>query len=357
VATLQSLSSRLRAEIGDTGRTFIDTFTGDGITTRFKLTQAPIQGDTIVVKVDTEDVSYTTTIEEGPGVLTLLDAPESDAVITVAGVAFRYFTDSDIQYYVNSAYAQHSLHSTDSNSSQYTLSRLPVIDEYPIIILASSLALYTLATDAAFDINIFSPDGVTIPRSERYHQLMEIVEARRTQYKELCSMLNLGIYRMEVLTLRRISRLTNRYIPIYRPQELDDWSLPQRVALPMPSYRDETPVGAVTSRDLHTYSGDDFRIQIKFSLNLATYSPKAEIRIFQNSRFSQVGPVIVGTFLITKIQSEGQEIYDTLQLTLTGIETAALPRTAYYDLQLTDADGKVKTYIQGKVYTQPQVTL
>lgn len=356
VATLQNLSARLRAEIGDTGRTFIDTFTGDGVTTRFQLTQAPVQGDTLVVKVGNTDVSSTSTIEEGPSVLTLAVAPTTDAVITVTGIAFRYFTDSEILYYINSAFTQHSSHNTDNHGSQYQLYNLPSIDEYPIIILASSLSLYTLATDAAFDINIFTPDGVTIPRSERYHQLMEIVEARRAQYKELCSMLNLGVYRMEVQTLRRISRLTNRYIPVYRPQEIDDGSLAQRISLPMPSYGDNTP-DSVSTYDLKMYAGDTFTQAIKFSFNLGSFTPLAQIRLYPQISGNQVGPILISTFTATKSASVTNGVLDTVTLTLASSVTANLPKVCYWDLQLTNnGNSTVKTYLSGKIFTEAQVS-
>jgi hypothetical protein len=356
VATLQNLSSRLRAEIGDTGRTFIDTFTGDGITTRYQLTQSPVQGDTLVVKVGSTDVSFTSTIEEGPGVLTLVTPPASGAVITVTGIAFRYFTDSEILYYINSAFAQHAKHNTNSDGSQYQLYNIPIVDEYPIIILASSLSLYTLATDAAFDINIFTPDGVTIPRSERYHQLMEIVEARRTQYKELCSMLNLGIYRMEVQTLRRISRLTNRYIPVYKPQEIDDGSIPQRVTLPLPSYGDTTP-DSVPNYDLTMYAGDTFTKSIKFAFSILNFTPLAQIRLYPQVRGNRIGPILISTFTTVKSASTLGGVIDTITISLAAEATAALPRTSYWDLQLTDdGNSTVKTFLSGKIFTEAQVS-
>jgi len=357
VATLANLSDRLRAEIGDYVRSLVETFTGDGSTKRYQLITAPVLGSSLVIKVAGVDVSSTTQVEEQSGMLILATAPAAGASISIAGTAFKYFTKAEIELYVHTAFMEHARTTTDSNGSKATISTLPAIDEYPLILLASTMALFTLATDAAFDIDIISPDGVSIPRSERFRQLNEIIQSRKEQYRELCNLLDVGMHRIEVSVLRRISRLTNRYIPIYRPQEMDDWSLPQRVRLPIPTYGDITPASAVASRDLSAYSGDDFSISIKFSLDLAPYTPKAELRLFQNSRFAQVGPVIVGTFLITKTQSAGQFTYDTLMLSLTGAETAALPRTAYYDIQLTAADGTVKTYLQGKVYTQPQVTL
>ena len=358
MATLATLSERLRYELGDIPRSFVETFEGDGSTTRYQLSIAPIEGSSLIVKVNGVNVSNSTSVEEQSGMVVLAVAPIPGYNVVISGTAFKYFTTSEISQYINTAFIQHAGSTTDSNGSRATLLSLAGIEEYPLILLASTMALYTLATDAAFDIDIISPDGVSIPRSERFRQLSEMINSRKEQYRELCNLLNIGLHRIEVFNLRRISRLTNKLVPIYRPQEIDDASLPQRVRLSIPNYGDITPEGDVLNRDLSMYSGDDFEISLKFSMNLTGYTPKSEIRLFNTGGRAQVGPVILGTFTITKLQSVSGGIYDLLKLTLSKTITADLPRTAYYDIQLTDnATGKVRTYLTGKVFTEKQVTL
>jgi len=361
VATASQLCDRLRAEIGDIARSFVDTFTGDGVTNRFQLSQAPIQGYTLVVKVNGLDVSANVIVEEGVGVITFAPSvlPPNNAVITVTGQAYRYFTDTEISYYINTAFIEHAAHSTDLAGSRITqIGLLPPIEEYPVVLLASTMALYTLANDASFDIDISSPDGVNIPRSERFRQVNEMVQVRKEQYKELCAMLNIGMYRIEVQTLRRISRLTNRYVPVYRPQEIDDGSIAQRVYLPMPDYGDNTPPTTALVRDISMYSGDDFLLDFQFSFDLTNFTPKGQVRIFTSGDYAQVGPLILGEFTITKVHSSVTSLLDTLQVTLPASVTTNLPRTAYYDIQMTNnTDGKIRTYVTGKVFTRNQVTV
>ena len=357
MATLAALSERLRYEIGDISRSFVESFQGDGITKRYQLSVAPVQGSSLVIKVDSVDVSNYASVEEQSGMVVLAVAPTAGASISISGTAFKYFTVAEIEQYINTAFVQHAHSTTDSNGSRATMLSLAGIEEYPLVLLASTMALYTLATDAAFDIDIISPDGVSIPRSERFRQLSEMINSRKEQYRELCNLLNIGLHRIEVFNLRRISRLTNKLVPIYRPQEIDDASLPQRVRLSIPAYGDITPESTAIVKDLSMYAGDDFSIKLKFSMDLANYTPKAEIRLFHTGGRAQVGPVIVGTFTATKIQSTGSGIYDTVQLSLPGSVTKELPHTAYYDVQLSDLDGKVRTYISGKVFTEEQVTL
>jgi hypothetical protein len=339
----------------------VDTLTGDGSTSRYQLNQAPVQGYTLVVSVRTgstiTDVSDSVTIEEGVGVLAFQQAPANGSIITVAGQAYRYFTDSEISYYINNAFLEHTRNATDANGSTISqIGLLPPIDEYPVVLLAATMALYTLANDASFDINIMSPDGVSIPRAQRYAQLMGMVQARQAQYRELCAMLGIGLYRIEVATLRRISKLTNHYVPIYRPQEIDDGSLPQRVVLPIPNYGDTTPPSPAMVRDLSMYSGDDFTREFQFGFDISGYTPKGQIRIFTTQQFAQVGPLVLGEFTFTKSSYSNNSVVDTLTIALAGSVTADLPKTSYYDIQMTAPDGTVKTYLTGKVFTSPQVT-
>ena len=356
MATLSALSDRLRAEIGDMGRSFVETFTGDGSNKRFQLTYAPINGTNLTINVGSTSVASTAIIEEVTGMIQLAVAPSNGAVITVSGTTFKYFTDTEIQYYINTAFVDHARSTTDSNGSRATLLTLPVIDEYPLVLLAASMALYTLATDSAFDIDIISPDGVSIPRSERFRQLMEIVTTRKEQYRELCVLLGLGMHRIEVFTLRKISRRTNHYVPIYRPQEIDDHSLPQRVYLPMPDYGDITPPSTILSRDISMYSGDDFSMRYQFGFDLTGFTPKGQIRLYTQGGFAQIGPLLLADFVITKYSVNNNSVVDGLIITLPAATTANLPKTSYYDIQMTDSSGNIKTYAKGKVFTEKQVT-
>lgn len=356
MTTVAALSDRLRAEIGDVTRSFIEEFRGDGLGKRFQLTEAPVNGASLSIKVNGSEVSSSATVEEAVGMVELAAIPAIDAAVVISGTAYKYFTDHEIQYYITQAFAQHGKNATDTHGSRATLATLPAIEEYPLILLASTMALYTLATDAAFDIDIISPDGVSIPRSERFRQLMEIVQQRKEQYRELCSLLGIGLYKIDVFNLRRISRTTNRYVPMYRPQEVDDGALPQRIALNMPDYGDVTPASTVANKDLSLYSGDDFDISLKFSMDLTTYTPLAQIRLYPTTPSNQVGPMILATFETEKVASVTGGLIDTLKLHLDSSVTAALPRTSYYDIQLTSSLGHVKTYLEGKVFTKPQIT-
>jgi hypothetical protein len=110
------------------------------------------------------------------------------------------------------------------------------------------------------------------------------------------------------------------------------------------------------SQDIEMYSGDDFSMEFGFSLDLTNYTPASQIQLYTNSDYAQVGKVVLGNFTITKVTPSGGTYPTLLQMTLPGSVTKTLPRVSYYDLQLTDQNGLIRTYFGGKIYTFPQVT-
>jgi hypothetical protein len=348
VATLNSLADRLRFEIGDTGKSFVHQIIADGTTDRFLIPYSPVNGATLMVYVDNVDVSNDATVEELTGYVTLDVMPGMGDVIVFSGTYYRYFIDTEICQFVDTAFGHHVANHGDAYGRGYTLASLPGIEEYPVVIYASSLALYTLATDASFDIDITAPDGVQIPRSERYRQLMQMIEVRKNQYKELCSQLGIGLYKIDVFSLRRISKTTNHYVPIYLPQEVDNRSPQQRALIPIPSYGSAISPSDVPTYDLMMYQGDSFSVELDFPFDISAYTFTSELRI-------QAGSVTkVGTFTITPVVGDNSK----LTLSLTPEETESLPERCYWDIQATDdADPTYqKTYMRGAVVVTRQVT-
>jgi hypothetical protein len=88
-------------------------------------------------------------------------------------------------------------------------------------------------TDAATDIDITTAEGTHIPRAQRFGQLEQMISALTERYKSLCSLLGVGLYRIEVSNLRRVSRQTGRLVPLYVEREYDDNSLPERIVAPI----------------------------------------------------------------------------------------------------------------------------
>jgi hypothetical protein len=350
VANLTSLSERLRSELGDTGKSFVHQFIADGTTNRFLLPYSPVDAINMIITLDGTDISTTVDVEETTGYMTFDEVPEAGAVVVAAGTYFKYFTVTEIEQFVCTAFDQHTANHADTYGRAILLDTLPGLEEYPVVTYASTLALYTLATDASFDIDITAPDGVQIPRSERYRQLMQMIEVRKQQYRELCSQLGIGLYRIDVFSLRRISKTTNRYVPIYLPLEVNDRSMPQRVILPIPSYGSAIAPSSVPTKDLMMYEGDVFVAILDFpdAFDVTDYT-------WESSISNQIGSAVsIVDFTIENITGAT----DQLQLSLTSEQTDLLPEKCFWDIQgtLIADTSQVQTYMRGTVITTRQVT-
>lgn len=352
MASLSDLVSKVRTELNDQSKQFTKSFTGDGVTKDFALGYKPIDANTLLVTVGNTTVTNPTgyTVEPQIGVVHFTAAPALNSVVKVVGSVFRYFSDADIEYFVNTAVTQHLHNRTDAFGRQMTISLLPEVEAYPVTILSVVEALYALATDASFDIDITAPDGVHVPRSQRYSQLMGLIAQRQEQYRNICSALNIGLWRVEMGVLRRVSRTTNKLVPVYMSQEVDDARKPERVYLqndltgrtPMP-----TTVGIY---DLVIEQGDNYDVTLDFPDNtdFDDLVFKAQIRTYPGS------PTLWSTISVAVTDP----VLKKVTLSLTKEQTTNLPVRCAWDIQATSVSDPTfeRTYLRGQVFVNQQVT-
>jgi hypothetical protein len=340
MATIDSLISRVRLELGDVSKSFVTQFVADGTTNRFVLHYSPLDGAGLLVFKNGVNVSEQASVEESTGILILDDVPAEGDELTVSGDYYRYFTNPELSTLINNALSEHTSGKKDSLGRPLVLENLPINEEYPLVVYSVTLALYTLATDAAFDIDVQAPDGVTIPRTERYRQLMQMVETRQQQYRELCALLGVGLYSIDVFSLRRISKATGRYVPGYVPQEVDDRSYPDRINIPIPNYGDKPPAWPTESGPFTAYQGRPFTVNVSFD-----YAPNTE---FIAKLLNQRGSVVfVQQFDTTFEDTTGDGNY-TATLSLTGDQTLRLAERTYWSIQkVEDGDTVIEAEVKG----------
>lgn len=355
MARVSQIVDRVRLELGDMPKKFTYSSPGDGTNKVFDSKIKPVEPSSLVVEVRgpqgtvpiPSPAGYT--VEKDLGIFSFYTAPAANATVTITGTSYRYFTDSDLERFVNTAIEQHTHERMDAYGRKMTVGNLPSVEEYPIAILAAIEGLWALATDAAFDIDIQAPDGVMIPRSERYRQLSQIIQQRMQQYKELSSALNIGLWRLEMGTLRRVSRHTNRLVPIYMAQEIEDSKYPQRVYIEnnLKGF-DPTPTTAAIY-DLLIYQGDLFKLELDFPSDTTNLVFKAQIRVYAGA------PIIVADMTVTVVNNATGRI----RLSLPKSVTEKLPKRGVWDLQATSTvdDTFQKTYMRGQVFVTEQVTV
>jgi hypothetical protein len=331
MAEISSLIDRVRLELGDIGKSFVTKFVADGTTNRFKLHYAPLDATTVVVYAGTTDITDSSFIEESTGVLVTANVLPDMTEVTVSGSYYRYFTGAELTTIITDAVSQHTNGHVDSVGRKDSIVNLPFIEEYPVAIYAVTIALYTLATDASFDIDIQAPDGVSIPRAQRFRQLMDMVQTRRDQYRELCSHLNVGMYKIDVFTLRRTSKATGRYVPVYKPQEVDDRSYPQRADAPAPTYGDKPAEWPTDGGQLTAYQGRAFATTIEFNGDFDSSVS------FVAKLLNQRGSVLaVRQFDIT-VTDDGEGNYSA-DLFLSADKTLLIAERTYWSIQLVDPE-------------------
>ncbi|UXX94003.1 hypothetical protein N7U49_21590 [Streptomyces sp. AD2-2] len=176
------------------------------------------------------------------------------------------FTDADLETYIGDAMQQHAYGRSlvtryrDAHGfirydhEPFTLENLPAVEEPLVAYLTAINCLWTLATDAATDIDISTAEGTFVPRTQRYRQLMQHIgdatSGLQGRYNTLAQQLNVGLGRIEMFTLRRVSRTTNRLVPVFQEREYDDSSMPQRLLPPIDGqeYADESGVPSPPTR-------------------------------------------------------------------------------------------------------------
>jgi hypothetical protein len=251
---LDRLRKRVRVELSDQAQTFQATVVGDGATTRYDLPVRHIDPMTlIVVRIPSDEPSQNVPLAAGADyvvdafdglVILTSPLPALDALY-VTGTRYRFFIDETLDMFIETAFAQitkgREITTVGVNPygfrefSQHaiTYDTLPEVEILPTALLAKIEALWVLATDAAYDIDI-SADGASIPRTERYRQLMAQIQAEEARVHPMLTALNIGLDRLEVTTLRRVSRTTGRLVPIYVAKEYDDRATrPVRVLPPI----------------------------------------------------------------------------------------------------------------------------
>ena len=352
MANLTDLLSRVRTELGDQQKNFTFTANGDGSTVDFFVNNKPVELVNLQVLVDNSPIPYPQgyLLEPEIGIITFATPPSAGKPIFIQGVTDRYFTDDQLCVFISDAITEHTYNRVDAYGSQVTLSSIPPVEEYPVAILATIEALWALATDAAFDIDISAPDGVTIPRSERFSQLSSIIQQRWEQYRMLCSQLNVGLWKIEMGTLIRVSRTTNKYVPVYVNQEVDDSSIPQRVYI----QNNLTGRNPVLTRaqiyDILLTQGNDFEVEFDFPFDASLFTWAAQIRTYPNS------PSIYANFKIDILSYSNT--LSRVKLSLQVKDTEYLPVRGFWDLLATEVADvqKATTFIRGQVFTTQAVT-
>jgi hypothetical protein len=250
----ERIAQMARLHLGDLPTAFSCRQVANGAVYKFELPVENIDAPTMQVVITDGTSENTTTLNTSGytcdyrrGTLMLNSSPNNGLFLVVSGVYYRDLLAAEIDLYVRQCYLQH-VYGTNPTpqidiypapgppAGGYSAGvygtpappGLPEIEEYPLSLQVAIMALEDRATQVAQEMDVRTPDGVTISRQQVFSQIRTQIAALDQRYMNIAAALNVGLYRISVSTLRRVSYTTNRLIPIYRPREYDDLAWAQR---------------------------------------------------------------------------------------------------------------------------------
>lgn len=164
-------------------------------------------------------------IDNRNGVIKFEDPVAVADGIHALGYHYEWFLDSDLSYFADVMVTEHTYERPEVES----LSDMGHEEQHVISIGTLVYALFSLMTEFSTDIDVSTPEGMMIPAHMRFQQTMQLFQYWQQKYNDMAAMLNVGLNRIQVKDLRRVSRLTNRYVPTFRGREIDDPRAPIRV--------------------------------------------------------------------------------------------------------------------------------
>jgi len=157
------------------------------------------------------------------GILRLSTTPASNAKIMVEGYHYEWVSPQDLEFYASQAINQHTF------SLEIPLENMSALVIETIGIATIVEALGALMSEFSRDIDVMTSESIHIPASQRFRMVQSLLSYWANQYETQARALNIGVDRIEIFNLRRVSRTTNRYVPIYKTKELGEYGPIERV--------------------------------------------------------------------------------------------------------------------------------
>lgn len=235
------LASRARILIRDQPRSFSEIFVVKPYPeVRYRLPAINImQESTTVYLVDSATPRFLDpltefSVDEREGSLILTGdvnvLPIAGTQMKVQGYSYEWFLDSELAYHMEIAIDWFRKY----DEAFDTQVESPVYAQM-VTIWGLLQGLWALLAEVARDIDVADPE-ISIPASQRYGQIQGLIQFWEQEYGTKAELLNIGPTKIQMFTLRRVSRSTNRLVPVYRAREFDDSSAtPTRIMLPIDS--------------------------------------------------------------------------------------------------------------------------
>jgi hypothetical protein len=189
---------------------------------------ATVEGAPDTIEAQT---GFTYLLDERNGMMRIGQAPSggfpANMHINVEGYYVNWVADQDLKFHITNVIAEFAY-----GQAAWTLDDISDVEADLIALQAASEVLFSLLVQYSRDIDVTTPQAMHIPATQRFHQVHQMLYGPgglAAKVKEKQDMLGVGLGRAEVGTLRRVSRTTNRLVPVYVVREYDDISRPRRL--------------------------------------------------------------------------------------------------------------------------------
>jgi hypothetical protein len=227
VATITDIETIARTYLRDFPRFFQVTFDVAGRT--YELGHTNVDSDSLWIATFTSGGATTElstnaySLDVRNGIVRLASVPSAGSKIMVEGYYYEWVTPADLSFYSQRALEKHL---KDLKVGVEEMSDMLI---NAIGIAAIVECLWALLTEYSRDIDVITSESVHIPASQRFRMVQALLAQWEEEYKRHATALNIGIDRIEVFSLRRVSRSTNRLVPLYKPKEFGDYSPLERL--------------------------------------------------------------------------------------------------------------------------------
>jgi hypothetical protein len=157
----------------------------------------------------------TYSVDERNGLLRFASLPVADNLL-IEGYHYEWLLPADLEFYAQKAVDLN----THNLSTPLSVMAPAVVDVVGIHALVE--ALWALLGEYSRDIDVITSESVHIIASQRFRMVQSLLDQWMAEYHKRAQALNIGLDRVEVFTLRRVSKTTNRLVPVYRPREVGD---------------------------------------------------------------------------------------------------------------------------------------
>lgn len=228
--TKETVITIARNYLRDFKRPFQQTFVPVGLT--YDLGKPNIESSSLYVAytpvLDNTAVEITYELDARNGIVRLTDRLSGTDTLMIEGYYYEWLMPEDLEFYADKAINMNT-HNLEIPLERMAPAVLDVVGIHAIV-----QALWGLLSEYSRDIDVITSESVHIPASQRYRMVSSLLDYWTAEYNRRAQALNIGLERIEVLNLRRVSRTTNRLVPLYKAREVGDYGPIERLWPPIP---------------------------------------------------------------------------------------------------------------------------